>query len=165
MVVTVFALLFSIAVSSAALAWGFLERGFTSIGTWMIVLGIAWLIAAWQRWDWTSALGLLISVCVAAFGLWVGFTAGWMFAGAIFALFAWDLSDFRSRLTFMSKHENTHDIERRHIARISLLALAGLIFASITMLVRAKFNFEWMVLLVAFALFGLTQLVSWFKRT
>ena len=59
----------------------------------------------------------------------------------------------------------THaDIERRHLARISLLALIGLALASVTMLVRVQFTFEWSALLVIVALLGLGQLVGWFRR-
>ena len=55
-------------------------------------------------------------------------------------------------------------MERRHIARVSLLALAGLILASIAMLIRAQFTVEWMALLVLMVLLGLAQLAGWFAK-
>jgi len=57
-----------------------------------------------------------------------------------------------------------HGIERRHLARVSLLSLVGMALASITMLLRVQFTFEWSVLLVIVALLGLGQLVGWFRR-
>lgn len=160
---TLFALLSSILICSASLAWGFAVRGFTSFSTWILILGAGWLFAIWQEWKWYSSIALSLSTIIAAFGLWFGFTPGWMFAGGIFALFAWDMTDFRQRLRGMADDDDTRGIERRHLLRISLLALIGLLLASITMLVRVQFTFEWGVLLVIVTLLGLGQLVSWLK--
>jgi len=74
------------------------------------------------------------------------------------------MAEFRQRLILMAQDDNTRGIERRHILRISLLALIGLGLASVTMLVRVQFTFEWGVLLVIVALLGLGQLVGWLKR-
>ena len=87
-----------------------------------------------------------------------------MFAGGIFALVAWDMTDFRQRLRGMADDDDTRGIERRHLARISLLVFIGLVLASIAMLVRVQFTFEWSALLVIVALLGLGQLVGWFRR-
>jgi len=74
------------------------------------------------------------------------------------------MTDFRQRLLGMASDDNTHWIERRHLARVSLLSLVGMALASITMLLRVQFTFEWSVLLVIVALLGLGQLVGWFRR-
>jgi hypothetical protein len=162
--VTVFALFLSVTISAASLAWGFSSVGFTSFAVWILILGAGWLLAVQQNWDWYSSFGLLFAVIAAAFGLWGKLPPGWMFSGGLFALFAWDMNDFRRRLRLVVKDENTRKMERRHIARISLLALAGLLLASITMLVRAEFTVEWMALLVLIVLLGLAQLVGWFRK-
>ncbi len=161
---TLIALLSSIVISSASLAWGYAQSGFTSFSVWIIILGLGWLLAIWQRWFWYSSFALIVVTVLAALGLWFGFIPGWLFAGGIFALFAWDMSEFRQRLVLMAKDDNTRGVERRHLLRVSLLALAGLALASITMLVRAQLNFEWGVLLVIVILLGLGQLVGWFRR-
>lgn len=161
---TLVALLSSIVISSVSLAWGFAERGFTSFSVWILILGAGWLFAVWQGWNWYASFALFISIVLAAFGLWFGFIPGWMFAGGIFALVAWDMTDFRQRLLEMAKDDDTRGIERRHLARISLLALIGMVLASIAMLVRVQFTFEWSALLVIVALLGLGQLVAWFRR-
>jgi hypothetical protein len=162
--VTLIALLSSIVISSASLAWGFAQRGLPSFSTWIIILGAGWLFAVWQRWNWYSSFALFVFTVLAAFGLWFGFVPGWLFAGGIFALFAWDMTDFRQRLLGMASDDDRHGIERRHLLRISLLALIGLTLASIAMLLRVQFTFEWSVLLVIVALLGLGQLVAWLKR-
>jgi hypothetical protein len=158
------ALLSSILISSASLAWGFAQSGFTSFSVWIIILGLGWLLAIWQRWYWYSSFALFATTILAALGLWFGFIPGWLFAGGIFALFAWDMAEFRQRLAVMPKDDNTRGVERRHLLRVSLLALAGMTLASVAMLLRAQFSFEWGVLLVALTLLGLGQLVGWFRR-
>lgn len=161
---TLIALLSSIVISSATLAWGFAQSGFISFSVWIVILGLGWLVAIWQRWFWYSSFGLVVVTILAALGLWFGFASGWLFASGIFALFAWDLTDFRQRLVLMAKNDNTRGIERRHLLRVSLLALAGLGLASITMLLRWQFTFEWGMFLVGVILLGLGQLVGWFRK-
>ena len=161
---TLIALLSSIVICSVTLAWGFAQQGFTSFSTWIVILGVGWLLAIWQDWRWYSSITLFLVTVLAALGLWFGFTPGWMFAGGVFALVAWDMTDFRQRLRGMADDDDTRGLERRHLARISLLAFIGLAFASVTMLVRVQFTFEWSALLVIVALLGLGQLVGWFRR-
>jgi hypothetical protein len=162
--VTLVALLSSIVICSASLAWGFAQSGFISFSTWILILGAGWLFAVWQEWKWYSSVALFLSTVAAAFGLWFGLVPGWMFAGGIFALFAWDMVDFRHRLRLISNDKDVRGIERRHLARISLLAFIGLLLASIAMLVRVQFSFEWGSLLVIVTLLGLGQLVGWFRK-
>jgi len=162
--VTLIALLSSIVICSVSLAWGFAQQGFTSFSTWIVILGVGWLLAIWQDWRWYSSIALFLATVLAALGLWFGFTPGWMFAGGVFALVAWDMTDFRQRLRGMADDDDTRGLERRHLARISLLAFIGLAFASVAMLVRVQFTFEWSALLVIVALLGLGQLVAWFRR-
>lgn len=161
---TLTALISSIVICSASLAWGFAQRGLSSFSVWILIFGAGWLVAVWQEWKWYSGIALFMATVASAFGLWFGFIPGWMFAGGIFALFAWDMFDFRQRLRLMAKDDDSRGLERRHLLRISLLALLGLFLASITMLVRVQFTFEWGVLLVFVILLGLGQLVGWLKR-
>jgi hypothetical protein len=162
--VTLIALLSSIVICSVSLAWGFAQRGLISFSVWILIFGAGWLLAVWQEWKWYSGAALFLATVASAFGLWFNFIPGWMFAGGIFALFAWDMFDFRQRLRLMAKDDDTRAIERRHLLRISLLASLGLFLASITMLVRVQFTFEWGALLVFVVLLGLGQLIGWLKR-
>lgn len=161
---TVIALVSSIIISIGSLAWGYAGAGFDIFVRWILIFGTIWLFTLWQGWDWFSSLGLFFVILFSAFGLWFGFTPGWLFSSAIFALFAWDMTDFRRRMRSIAADDDSRGLERRHIARVSLLSLAGLTLASITMLVRVQFTFEWGALLVLIILLGLGQLVGWFRR-
>lgn len=161
---TVAALVSSIIISIGSLAWGYAEAGFDFFARWILIFGVVWLFTQWQGWGWFSSLGLFFVVLASAFGLWFEFIPGWMFSSAIFALFAWDMADFCRRIRSMAVDDNRRGMERRHIARVSLLCVAGLFLASIAMLLRVEFTFEWGALLVIVILLGLSQLVGWFRR-
>ncbi|MCL4530699.1 MAG: hypothetical protein M1282_14975 [Chloroflexi bacterium] len=162
---TLFALIFSIALGIGSLAWGYDQVGLLQFTRWIILFGAVWLFAVWQRWRWFAYMGLVFNFLAAAFGLWfLNFTPGWMFAGAIGGLMAWDLTFFRHRLRFAASDEERRAVETRHLVRISLLAILGFGFASVAMILKLQFNFEWALLSAIVAALGITQIVSWFRR-
>jgi len=132
---------------------------------WLILFGLGWLLAAWRRWTWFAALGLFLLVAAAVFGLWIGLPFGWMIAGTLGGLFAWDLSDFARRLQQAAPDDDRRALERRHLTRITLVALAGLGLASIAMAVKLEFTFEWALLLAVVTALGLLQLAGWLRRS
>lgn len=161
---TVIALTSAIMISIGSLAWGYADAGLDIFARWILIFGAVWLFTIWRNWNWFSSPGFFFAVLASAFGVWFEVTPGWIFSGSIFALFAWDMTDFRQRMNSIAADDNARGLESRHIARISLLALAGLLLASIAMIVRVKFTFEWGALLVLVILFGLGQLVVWFRK-
>jgi hypothetical protein len=162
--VSLIALVCSIIISTGSLAWGYASVGLDSVVRWMIAFGILWMFAYWQRWKWFSALGLFLSMLFAIMGLWLSFPIGWMFGSAIFALVAWDMTELRTKLHFLSPREDAKGIERRHVARVSLLALGGLLVASIFILWWRQWNMEWGYFLLSVTLLGLTQIIAWFRK-
>lgn len=159
------ALLLSIIFGIGSLAWGYNQVGLSKFAEWILIFGGVWLFAVWRRWRWFSYIGLAFSFLGAALGLWfLDFTPGWMFAGVIGALLGWDLTDFLYRLRFSASAEERRIVERRHLRRVTLLALLGLLLASIAMLLKLQFNFDWALLLVVVAALGIMQVVSWFRR-
>lgn len=161
---TVAALGLSIFISIASLAMGYAQAGFEGISIWIVLFGSLWIFSQWRGWRWVSSLGLFSVMLAAMIGLWFDFIVGWMLSGAIFALFAWDMTDFRQKLKSMTSREDIKGMERRHIARLYMLALAGLILTSIMMSMRAQFSYAWNVLLGFVILLGLLQLLVWFRR-
>jgi hypothetical protein len=162
--VTLFALVCCIILSVSSLAWEFANAGLNPISLWLFIFGIVWLFALWRGWDWFSSLGLFVAVFAAAIGLWFEFNTEWMIAGAIFALFAWDITEFRRRLRYIAADDDLRGVERRHIARISIVVLAGLFLVTCALFLKLHFTFEWGVLLVVVILLGLAQLAAWFRR-
>jgi hypothetical protein len=96
--------------------------------------------------------------------LWIELSPGWMVTGALGALLAWDLTDFMRRLRYAPLMEDLRALERRHLARLTIVTLIGVALASVAMLVRLEFTFEWIMLLTLVAVLGITQLVSWLRH-
>lgn len=148
---------------SIMLGTGFIVRGWNLAGLdnfalWFIALGIIWLIAQYNHWDWFSAAALMAVILAACAGLWLGFHAGWLIAGSIFSLIAWDLTSFRHKKRAMPKGD-LRGLEQRHIARLSFLALAGLLFATLLLLLRRQFTPDWGIVLSIMAVNSLIQFI------
>lgn len=161
---TLFALVSGILLSMGTLAWEYSQAGFSSLSLFFFIFGIVWLFSLWRNWDWFSSLGLFVTVFTAALGFWFEFNSSWMIAGAAFALFAWDMAEFRRRLRSIIVDDQIRGMERRHIARVSLVILAGLFLVTVALFIQLQFTFEWGVLLVIVILLGIAQLVAWFRR-
>lgn len=161
---TLFALLFGIVIGIGSLAWGYAQVSLPQFARWIILFGALWLAAVWRRWRWFARIGLLFNFLAAALGLWLlNFSPGWMFAGVIGGLMAWDLTDFSYRLRFAADEER-RGLERRHLVRISFLVTLGFGLASIAMFIKWQFNFDWALLLAIVAAFGIIQLAMWLRQ-
>ncbi len=119
---TGFVLVSSIIISAGSLALVYFESGLSDFGRWVLIVGAAWLIAQWRGWKWFSYIGLSLAFLLAAAGLWFGLTPGWMFSGALFALVAWDLTDFRDRMHFVAADDSARFGTPAHDAHQSACA-------------------------------------------
>jgi hypothetical protein len=124
--VSITAVIFSIFISAGSLAWGYHGADMDGMVRGISLLGLLWLVSLWRKWRWFSVAGLFLSVLLSALGVWLGLAIGWMFSGALFALLAWDLTEFRLRLQQLPLREDARGIERRHLLRVTLLAAAGI---------------------------------------
>jgi len=123
----IFIQLLSIVLSSAFLVIGYSTEYVSGIPNWIAILGIAWILAVWGRWRWFHSAGLFVTLLVSMLGLWLGLSIAWMFSGAIFALVAWDMEEFRKKLNIMPARDDIKGMERRHLLRICLLVVLGLL--------------------------------------
>ena len=161
---TLLALLSSITLGTASLVWGYMGVGLPHLARWIGLLGAVWLLAAWRRWRWFAYVGLATYFLAAALGLWfLNFPPGWMFGGAICGLLAWDLTYFQYRQVFAASEDERRSVERRHLMRISLIAILGFALASLAMILQLQFGFDWMVLMALVITLGLSQVIRWFR--
>lgn len=161
-------MIFAVFVFSVLLGIGSLAYAYASFGLLvrgLLVFGALWLFAGWKRWTWFSAIAMLVIVILAGFGMWFGVSPGWMIAGCLGGLLAWDLTDFMRRLRFAPIGEDLRTLKRHHMTRLTIIALIGAALASIPMLIRLEFTFAWGVVLTLIAIMGLTQLVAWLRRS
>jgi hypothetical protein len=163
--VTLFALIFSITFGVGSLAFGYHSAGFALFVRWIIFFGGVWLIAVWQRWRWFAYIGIAFNFLTAALGLWLfNFPPGWMFAGAIGGLLAFDLTDFWDQVRFVNSDEERRGLERGHLLRITFLTIFGMTLASLAMLIKLQFTLEWAVPWIVIVVLGLIQFISWFHK-
>jgi len=163
-VVTIVVLLSSIILSMGSLAWGFAEEGYVVLSHWMLAFGAIWLLTQWRGWRWVSTVGLFIAILLAVIGVWFGFTPSWMISGVSFALFAWDMTEFRARFHFILGDDEIRGMERRHIARITFIILAELFLVTVILLFRSQFRLEWGAFFVLVILLSFWQLIAWIRK-
>lgn len=162
---TLAALVTSILLGGGALAWGLAGVGLVDMARWILICGAIWLIAVWQRWRWFSYVGLGIYFAAAALGLWfLNFPPGWMFAGAIFGLLAWDLTHFRYRQSFAANAAERRSVELRHMLGLSVVAIIGFALSSLAMMIQLRFSFDWAVFLVVVLALSVSQIFRWFRN-
>jgi hypothetical protein len=159
-----FAFVISVLMGIGSLAFVYADAGYDLLVRGLLLFGAFWLYAGWRRWTWVASVGILWLVALSGYGLWIALSTGWLIAGALGGLLAWDLSDFMRRIDYAHAAEDTPGMQRRHLARLTIVAVIGLLFASIAMLVREEFTLEWTLLLTLVGVLGLTQLVAWLRR-
>ena len=120
-----FAFLVSLVMGMGSLAWSYAQAGQELLALLLLFFGGTWLYAGWKGWNWFSTAGIFLSLGLAAYGLWVDLPTGWMLAGALGGLMAWDLADFIRRLRFASASESTAGLQARHLARLTIVAVLG----------------------------------------
>jgi hypothetical protein len=125
------ALVICIIVSSSSFTWGYWLAGYENATDWIIAFGIFWLVSQWRKWKWFSAPAVLISLGLAAFGVWFKFIPGLMFSGAVFGFLAWNLTEFQQTLRSLYPREDARGMTRRHLIRIGFLAAGAVVITLI----------------------------------
>ena len=162
---TIIAMVMSIIIGIASLAYGYLQAGLIDPARWIFLLGVIWLLAEWRKVYWFSSIALFIMVFAAAFGVWADFPTVWMLLGALGGLLGWDLSDFARRLRYAAPTDDIVGMERRHLARVGIVAALGFGLALLSLIIHVKrLAFEVAVGLILLAAFGVTRLVVRLRR-
>ena len=154
----------SILTGMGALARGYLEASQPDVARGLLIFAALWLIAQFRNWRWFASVGLSVTVIFSAYGVWTSAPAGWMLAGILGALFAWDLSDFEQRLENAPTLSERESLERPHLIRMGGVAALGFVLSLASMLFRPQFSFEWVAFLALLAAIGLTQLVARMRK-
>lgn len=157
---TIVAMVISIIVGTGSLAFGFLREGHPDPARWIVLIGIVWLLSHWRRLYWFSSIALFLAIIAAGFGVWNEFPTVWMLLGALGALLGWDLSDFSQRLRFATPTDDVQTLERRHLARVVVVAVLGGALATLSVVIQIqRLAFEVAVGLVLLAALGVTRLM------
>lgn len=159
------AMVLSIIVGIISLAYGYSQEGYASPALWIAVLGIFWALAHWRRIYWFSAVAFFLMIFAAGYGIWREFPPVWMLIGALGSLLGWDLSDFAMRLRYAAPTDDVEGMERRHLARVGVVAALGLGLAYLSVVIHVRrLAFEVAVGLILLAALGLARLVMRLRR-
>jgi hypothetical protein len=160
--ITVPVLVLVVAAAVGSFAWGYSVGHLAFVARWILAFGGVWLVAIWRRWPWFGPVGLVASVMAGALGLWfLNLSAAWMLTGAIGALIAADLTDFRGRLHFAASDPERRAVEVRHLRHLTFVALLGLALAGTGMLLVRAYDPRWGVFLLVMAGVGAAQVIAW----
>jgi hypothetical protein len=162
---TIIAMIISIIVSMSSLAYGFWQVGHPAPARWIVLIGIVWLLSHWRKLYWFSSIALFLAIIAAGYGIWNEFPIVWMLIGTLGALLGWDLSDFSQRLRFAAPTDDIRDMEKRHLARVAIVALLGGALAALSVVIQVRrLAFEVAVGLILLAALGLTRLVMRLRK-
>lgn len=162
---TIVAMIISIIVSMSTLAYGFWQEGRPDPARWIVLIGIVWLLSHWRKLYWFSSIALFLAIIAAGYGVWNEFPTVWMLLGALGALLGWDLSDFSQRLRFAAPTDDIGDMEKRHLARVAVVAMLGGALAALSVVIQVRrLAFEVAVGLILLAALGLTRLVMRLRK-
>jgi hypothetical protein len=153
----------SIGLSAGAFALGSALGGLWFVAPPILVLGVAWLAGQTRGWPWIASLGLAFSTVAAAAGLLVGLGAGWMLAGLVAALAAWDLHHFSHALESTPRVDGGGSLERRHLMRLLIAVGLGALLAVVALGIDVTLSFGFVLLLGLVAILGLSWAVAFLR--
>lgn len=137
-----------------------LAAGFAAVRQWIampcvILALLAWLLAALGRSGYFSWVALILSIGLAASGLFVSIPFLLMMFAATFALAGWDIVLFTDALTPDPPADMIRRLEERHYRSLIAALGLGLLAAVSGPAIRIRIPFGWMVLLAILALLSL----------
>jgi hypothetical protein len=147
-------------LSVGFLAAGYLMAGLPWPGLGMLAFGVLWIVALALRWDWFPTLALFVTFGAAAFGLFLGLSPVVFIPGALIALAAWDLAGFHVRLQLADAEDDLAPLEKRHLLRLAGLIVTGGMLSAFALSLHVSPSFEWVVVLVFVAIWGIGRVVS-----
>jgi hypothetical protein len=162
------ALLASIGLSAGALALGYGLGGQWPGVVLAVSLGGLWWLNVKSSRDWLASALLLVVVALAAAGLWLDLDAGWLLAGLVGALCAWDLDHWVRQLRGVEWDEPSAArrlaLEKEHLRRLAAVAGVGLVLGLLALVVHVRLSFFLAVLLGLLIAWGLSRAVTILRR-
>ncbi len=154
---------------SVGVATAFLVAGYALGGRPIGVLPLLTLAALWfagrhRGWQWVDGTGLLGYTGAAAAGMALGLGAGWMLAGLVAALSAWDLAAFAAWLQGVQPADKAKALVRRHLGQLLIVDAVGLLLAGVALYVRLRLSLAVLLLLGLVLILGVSRAVSFLRR-
>lgn len=154
----------SIGLAALSLAAGYLLDGLPIVLLPLLALAASWLVGRQLGWRWVDDAGLVACAAAAAVGMWLGLAAGWMVAGLVAALSAWDLAAFARWLEGVQPADKIPALIRRHLGRLLVVDAVGVLLAVVALGVRLRLGLAVMLLLGLAVILGVSRAVRLLGR-
>jgi hypothetical protein len=146
-----------------------LAADWTLAGYWPVGLGLlAWLILSLfllqRKFTPTLSLSLVLTILLAAIGLWRAINFPLALLSVFSILAAWDLDSFSRRLALAAEEDDPAVLERQHLLQLGLALLLAVVVSAGALFIRYESSFERAVILVVFTFGGIGALVQWLRR-
>jgi hypothetical protein len=140
---------------------------FLWLARWEIALALGVVALLWglspTRWEWPGSVMLVLLVCAAAAGLWLGAPL-WALVGLTAALSGWDLERFTRQLLSAGQVQERQQHIRRHVLRLAALDALGLVLGWAALNARVDLNFGAALVLSVLAVLGLAYSIRHLMR-
>lgn len=149
--------------AGACLGTGYLTGGLLIPAGSAVLITLASLFADRARWMRGPTLSFLVFSVLSGVGIAAGMGTGWMLAGMVFDLAAWDLAGFSDQLTQIAEVQDQPGLIRRHLALLGAVALGSVTAAFLAGAADLEIRFFWMVILAGVTILVLNRLVEQLK--
>jgi len=160
---TVFALIACIVLSTSSLAWGFSRAGLSQLS--------GWILASARCGSWPhGAAGVgsrtWASPSISWLRRWVSGSSisgphGCLRGPCLPPRLGPDLVSGPAH--FCRTDDERRKVELRHLLRIAVLGILGIVFSSLAMVLQLRFSFDWIVFMAIVLALGISQIIRWFR--
>jgi hypothetical protein len=154
----------SIGIAALVLALGYGLNGRWIVAPVLVGFAVLWGGLQIQGRASASAIGLAMTLLVAAVGFWLGVGAGWLLVGAVAALSAWDLDQFEQHLRRAGQVRGRLEMERRHLLRLALVDAVGILLGIVALQVQVRISFLAALLLAGLLALGAGELIIYLRQ-
>jgi len=124
------------------------------------VLGIVWLMVQNRKWYFVAHPIFVIFTILTARLMFLNTSPEWLLVIFTALLCAWDLDYFIRRLNRKQEIQKRAEIEKRHLWRLLVVAVLGLIFGELIFQTSFEINLVWVATISIGAALGLHEFLS-----
>lgn len=157
-------LILSIWLATIALAVGFSMSNLWVWSSIILASGFLWLFKQRGQRDRIASPFSLLFTGTAIIGVWLNLSVGLMLTSMVLTLVACDLENLIQRFNSMGRIERPKELERRHIKRLIIASVSGMVLAFIALQTKVSLSFGMSLLLGFATMISLSQAIGFLRR-
>jgi hypothetical protein len=157
-------LILSIWLATIALAVGFSISNLWVWSSIILAFGFLWWFTQRGQRDRIVSPFPLLYTGIAIIGVWLNLSVGLMLISMVITLVAWDLENLIQRFNSMGRIEQPQELERRHIKRLIIASVSGMVLALVALQTKVSLSFSTSLLLGFTTMISLSQAIGFLRR-